>query len=69
MLQLLIFAYQRHRGSGGDQVSRVEPDMPLIALMATIILAGLLALSGLQQYAVLFLAGALLVMALEMYVS
>jgi len=43
--------------------------MLLIVLMATVILAGLLALSGLQQYAVLFLAGALLVMALEIYVS
>jgi len=43
--------------------------MLLTVLIAAIVFAGLLALSGLQQYAVLFLAAALLVMALGIYVS
>jgi len=48
---------------------RAEPAVLLIALMAATILAGILVLSDLQHYAVLFLVGALLVMALGMYTS
>jgi len=51
------------------RASRVEPVALLVTLMAAIILAGVLTLSGLQRYAVLFLAGALLVMILEVYLS